>query len=97
MNIINKFGLINDDIYYCQDRRMIFCLEIGKEISKCKNFSIFCDQVIVPSDLGRNTFSRAENKTRNYISNQFHCHYKCIILAFWFTNMNLGILIRILL
>lgn len=29
MNVINKFGLINDDIYYCQDRRMIFCLEIA--------------------------------------------------------------------
>ena len=31
------------------------------------------------------------------ISCQFHCHCKCIILAFWLTDMNLGVLIRILL
>lgn len=37
-------------------------MEIGNEIRRSKNFSIFLDYSTVPGDLGRNIFPRAENK-----------------------------------
>lgn len=75
-------------------------MEIEKEIRKNKTFSIFLEYSTVSGDLGRNIFPRAEEKKfirKHIISCQFLCHCKCIILAFWLTAMNLGVLIRIFL
>lgn len=74
-------------------------MEIEKEIRVSRNFSIFLEYSRDPGGLGRNIFPRAENKnlSRNCRSYQFYCLCKCITLAFQFTNMNLGVLIRILL
>lgn len=53
MNII---GLINDDIYYYQDRSVVWRMEIRKERMTNKNCSVFLEFSIV-SMLSEDIFS----------------------------------------
>lgn len=53
---MNILGLINDDIYYYQDRSVVWCMEIRKERMTNKNCSVFLEFSIV-SVLSEEIFS----------------------------------------